>query len=91
LLLDGTASQANFNVTLQLLFLVLLLLLLLLLCLCHCCCCQVSLSFAPKQSLVAGLAIALLLGGVANGVAPKMWQLPAANPLYWLNHVSYTR
>ncbi|WIA38572.1 hypothetical protein OEZ86_001885 [Tetradesmus obliquus] len=51
----------------------------------------VSLSIAPKQSLVAGLAVALLLGGVANGVAPNMWQLPLANPLAWLNYISYTR
>lgn len=52
---------------------------------------QVSLSFNPRQSLVAGLAVALLLGGVANGVAPKIWDLAPINPLLWLDQFSYTR
>lgn len=52
---------------------------------------QVSLCFAPRQSLVAGLAVALLLGGVANGVAPKVWQMNTNNPLLWIDQLSYTR
>ncbi|KAF8061902.1 ABCG21 [Scenedesmus sp. PABB004] len=51
----------------------------------------VSLATPPRQALVAGLAIALLLGGVANGVAPKVWQLAPTNPLAWLDAISYTR
>lgn len=51
----------------------------------------VSLASPPRNVLLAGLAIALLLGGVANGVAPKLWQLEASHPLLWLDQISYTR
>ncbi|KAF8058431.1 ABCG25 [Scenedesmus sp. PABB004] len=51
----------------------------------------VSLACAPKNALIAGLAAALLLGGVANGVKPELWRLPAYHPLTWLDQLSYTR
>lgn len=51
----------------------------------------ISLLFAPRVTLLAGLAVALLLGGVANGVAPRLWQLSGAHPLAWLDQLSYTR
>jgi hypothetical protein len=41
--------------------------------------------------MIAGLAVALLLGGVANGVLPSMWQLASSHPLFWLDQLSYTR
>jgi len=41
--------------------------------------------------MIAGLAVALLLGGVANGVVPSVWQLEASHPLLWLDYLSYTR
>ncbi|KAF6261487.1 hypothetical protein COO60DRAFT_775152 [Scenedesmus sp. NREL 46B-D3] len=51
----------------------------------------VSMAAPPRNALIAGLAIALLLGGVANGVAPKLWQLDNGHPLLWLDQFSYTR
>jgi hypothetical protein len=38
---------------------------------------QVSLTVHPHNAMIAGLALALLLGGVANGVVPNLWQLDA--------------
>jgi hypothetical protein len=60
---------------------------------CHWACMtlQVSLAAPPRNALIAGLAIALLLGGVANGVAPQLWQLQRSHPLLWLDQISYTR
>lgn len=52
---------------------------------------QVSLTVNPGNSMIAGLAVALLLGGVANGVVPSVWQLQASHPLLWLDYLSYTR
>lgn len=36
---------------------------------------QVSLTVHPHNAMIVGLAVALLLGGVANGVVPNLWQL----------------
>lgn len=52
---------------------------------------QVSLTVHPNNAMIAGLAVALLLGGVANGVLPSIWQLEATHPLLWLDYLSYTR
>lgn len=52
---------------------------------------QVSLTVPTSNAMIAGLAAALLLGGVANGVLPSIWQLEPSNPLLWLDHLSYTR
>jgi hypothetical protein len=57
----------------------------------HACWLQVSLALPPRVALIAGLAVALLLGGVANGVAPKLWSLDSRHPLLWLDQLSYTR
>jgi predicted phage tail protein len=46
---------------------------------------------SPRNSLIAGLAAAMILGGVANGIAPRLWTLSKAHPLTWLNGISYTR
>ncbi len=54
-------------------------------------CVQVSLTIHPNNAMVAGLAVALLLGGVANGVVPPLWQLEGTHPLLWLDYLSYTR
>jgi hypothetical protein len=51
----------------------------------------VSLSVNQHTAMIAGLAVALLLGGVANGVLPSMWQLASSHPLFWLDQLSYTR
>jgi hypothetical protein len=52
---------------------------------------QVSLAVHPSNAMITGLAVALLLGGVANGVVPSRWQLQATHPLLWLGYLSYTR
>lgn len=52
---------------------------------------QVSLSVAPTNATIVALAVALVLGGVANGVAPRMWQLQVSHPILWLDAFSYTR
>lgn len=54
-------------------------------------CVQVSLTVNPHNAMISGLAVALLLGGVANGVAPQLWQLESTHPLLWLDFLSYTR
>jgi hypothetical protein len=59
--------------------------------LCAVLCVQVSLTVHPHNAMIAGLAVALLLGGVANGVAPTLWQLESTHPLLWLDFLSYTR
>lgn len=51
---------------------------------------QVSLTVSPSNVVLAGLAVALLLGGVANGVVPNMTLLEASHPLLWLDWISYT-
>ncbi|WIA22163.1 hypothetical protein OEZ85_004499 [Tetradesmus obliquus] len=51
----------------------------------------VSMAVSPRNSLIAGLAAAMILGGVANGIAPRLWTLAKAHPLTWLNGISYTR
>eukprot|EP00775_Hariotina_reticulata_P007451 gene7451-7661_t len=51
----------------------------------------VSLAVSPANVTTAGLAVALLLGGVANGIAPRLWTLSAYNPILWLDAFSYTR
>jgi ABC-type phosphate/phosphonate transport system ATPase subunit len=51
----------------------------------------VSLLVAPSNVMLSGLAVALLLGGVANGVAPRLWQLENSHPILWLDALSYTR
>jgi hypothetical protein len=51
----------------------------------------VSLAVSPANVTTAGLAVALLLGGVANGIAPPLWSLNAYNPILWLDAFSYTR
>jgi hypothetical protein len=51
---------------------------------------QVSLTVSPSNVVLAGLAVALLLGGVANGVVPNMTLLEATHPLLWLDWISPT-
>lgn len=59
---------------------------------CHLFChVQVSLLAPPGGVMLAGLAVALILGGVANGIAPRLWQLEASHPILWLDALSYTR
>lgn len=55
-----------------------------------CCAVQVSLTVSPSNVVLASLAVALLLGGVANGVVPNMTLLDASHPLLWLDWISYT-
>jgi hypothetical protein len=52
---------------------------------------QVSLTVNPHNAMIVGLALALLLGGVANGVVPNQWQLDITHPVLWLDYLSYTR
>jgi hypothetical protein len=51
----------------------------------------VSMWFSSQNALLAGIAVGLLLGGVANGVQPPQFTLPPYNPLWILNWISFTR
>lgn len=52
---------------------------------------QVSLVASTNLTVLAGLGVSLVLGGVANGVAPRMWSVGPSHPVLWLDHISYTR
>jgi hypothetical protein len=51
----------------------------------------VSVAMSPQNALLGGIAVGLILGGMANGVAPAMHELHAPNPVYLLDWISYTR
>jgi hypothetical protein len=51
----------------------------------------VAMLAAPQSALMGGIALGLLLGGVANGIAPAVHSLQSYNPLLWMNYISYTR
>jgi hypothetical protein len=50
----------------------------------------VSMVLSPAQAVVGGIAVGLLLGGVANGLFPPWYTLSAPDPLYFLDPISYT-
>jgi hypothetical protein len=51
----------------------------------------VSMLISPQNTLLAGVALGLILGGVANGIVPAVHTLSHANPLYLLDYLSYSR
>ena len=51
----------------------------------------VSMTVSPQNTLLAGIALGLVLGGVANGIVPAVHTLSHGNPLYLLDYLSYSR
>ena len=51
----------------------------------------VSIVLPLQNALLGGIAVGLILGGVANGVQPPMHEMQVVNPLYLLDWLSYTR
>jgi hypothetical protein len=51
----------------------------------------VSMVVSPANALLAGIAVGMVLGGVANGVQPPMQTLDQSNPLWLLDWISYSR
>jgi hypothetical protein len=45
---------------------------------------------SPQNAMLGGIALGLLLGGVANGMYPPQHTLSLPNPLWFLNWISYT-